>query len=210
MATFFSPCFQSISFPSEQGEPVMFPSLKKCFSSLFPINQFPQRVGSSDFAYLIFSVKIQVSNQLVSLASREINFGLVAGMSTIIGFPINQFPQRVGSAIPKESGCTLMGFQSISFPSEQGEPTNTSSVIQLPLWVSNQLVSLASRESQGNGCNQLSYGQSVVSNQLVSLASREHGDLKRPSMACNTSFQSISFPSEQGAHVYCEILESDC
>jgi hypothetical protein len=61
--------------------------------------------------------------------------------------------------------------------------------------VSNQLVSLASRENKSQSST-WDYGfTSVVSNQLVSLASREKVVIFQ-SQGFKNRFQSISFPSE--------------
>jgi hypothetical protein len=64
--------------------------------------------------------------------------------------------------------------------------------------VSNQLVSLASREKALTKCLQELHAFSQVSNQLVSLASREVIliNLNMSSILNIRSFQSISFPSE--------------
>ena len=113
--------FQSISFPSEQGVNSGIPQLSTPYTSKgFPINQFPQRVGSR-LDENAFNELQKVSNQLVSLASREkgsmfipmlqslqsfqsISFPSEQGVSLLmvlltqsLKFPINQFPQRVGS-----------------------------------------------------------------------------------------------------------------
>jgi hypothetical protein len=62
--------------------------------------------------------------------------------------------------------------------------------------VSNQLISLASREFLG-GFEQILREMEVVSNQLISLASRESGVAWYWwAIASHSGFQSINFPSE--------------
>ncbi len=61
--------------------------------------------------------------------------------------------------------------------------------------VSNQLISLASREPESSSRLVVSANR-LVSNQLISLASRELNNKRIPLAVRVRSFQSINFPSE--------------
>ncbi len=139
------PSFQSISFPSEQG------------------------VSFCPCVLVIFQ---HVSNQLVSLASREPK--PILWLTNFRWFPINQFPQRVGRVLNRLLSSLIVRFQSISFPSEQGEEKRGQRRSH-PQEIYPQLVSLASREKrnvQSDSDNPLRLTATIVF-QLVSLASRE-------------------------------------
>ena len=139
--------FQSINFPSEQG--VVFRGRKPtdfclgCFQSI----NFPSEQGECRRQKGCYSI--------VDYCFQSINFPSEQGV-------INSNP----SLAPAYSAC----FQSINFPSEQGGVPYTRTPASSS--VSNQLISLASRESSCGIQGALKLLVSV-SNQLISLASRE-------------------------------------
>ena len=88
-------------------------------------------------------------------------------------FPINQFPQRVGTFLPSTKTGKTKKFPINQFPQRVG------TLRILPR----------------------SWLNIMVSNQLVSLASRDSAKRVKPNSPCYSSFQSISFPSEQGRFI---------
>ena len=162
-------------------------------SNLFPFNWFLQRVESflglplfllfCCFHSIGFSSEqrvlslarlrnqLEVSIQLVSLASRESDWWLLQA-EKFLKFPFNWFLQRVESIAIRTSPPilrkALVSIQLVSLASR--EPLLTTCTQKCYALVSIQLVSLASRESNWNGSTDI---QKVVSIQLVSLASRE-------------------------------------
>ncbi len=113
-------CFQSISFPSEQGVHIWLKELHQ--KHPFPINQFPQRVGSPDLPeaeYRFWFTRFQ-SISFPSEQGDKSNKGLCS--PNLPTFPINQFPQRVGRTgiFTNHDIFKFVCFQSINFPNEQG------------------------------------------------------------------------------------------
>ena len=185
--------FHSIAFPSEQGPIPRQSSICSRFNE-FPINQFPQRVGTWVTVEEKQIVRNYVSNQLVSLASRD-QKTMTNHTLNFNEFPINQFPQRVGTEYSFDAVIAKKKFPINQVPQRVGtyrrndsrNPRNcgvsnqlgslasrdkelTFLRIHLFLYVSNQLGSLASRDNLAS--NQTSKSD-YVSNQLGSLASRD-------------------------------------
>ena len=170
---------------------------------VFPINQFPQRVGRLKKLITFKSLEETVSNQLVSLASRE---GLSSQDKTFCElkkaqFPINQFPQRVGRRIRQREQFIPLSFPINQFPQRVGREIKLSDTkVRLSFTSSFQSISFPSEQGALKGG--LAYLIAFcVSNQLVSLASREQAQLAIPArQGIKDCFQSISFPSEQGVN----------
>jgi len=168
--------------------------IKQTQKEAFPINWCPQRVGTQQNRQRDHTFH-QVSNQFVSPASGDTEMESTAN-STIVGFqsicfpsewgldnlmddlqekgmfPINLFPQRVGTLTTLICRTQGVGFQSICFPSEWG-PRKLSELKKEQL--------------------------DRVSNQFVSPASGDGAQGSPPLF--QLGFQSICFPSEWGPHI---------